>query len=415
MVEVLRNISTLYSCPAGGAADNAGAIKRAAIAWSDGVIRWVGTEADLPGEFSRPPREASHDAQGAIVIPGLVDCHTHLAFGGWRAEEFEARCGGDNYRAIARRGGGIAATVRATRAASEEELLAKTRRFLQDMLRLGVTTVEAKSGYGLTVADELKLLRVYRRLNDEGPMRIVPTLLAAHVVPEEYRDRPGEYVRLICDELIPLVAAGRLAEFCDVFVEETAFSPDAARQIVGAAFAHGLRPKLHVDQLGDGGGAALAAQLAAVSADHLEFANAEGIAALARAGVVAVVLPLASLYLRKQPADGRRLVAAGVTVAVATDFNPGTAPSYHLPLAITLACAQSGLTPAEGLRAATINAAHAIGRADRLGSLEPGKQADFALFDAPNTAQWLYHFTPNACHEVFVAGQRFGGRTGSRD
>ena len=213
MTHILKNIRTLYTCPAGGAADDVGAIDRAAIAWSDGLIRWVGRQADLPGEFARLPAEATHDAEEAIVIPGLIDCHTHLAFGGWRAEEFEARCRGDDYRTIARRGGGIAATVRATREATEAELVAKTRGFLREMLLLGVTTVEAKSGYGLTVADELKLLKVYRRLNDEGPQRIVPTLLAAHVVPEEYRDRPGEYVQLVCEEAGPVgcpTAAGRV-------------------------------------------------------------------------------------------------------------------------------------------------------------------------------------------------------------
>jgi len=405
MSHILKNIRTLYICPAAGAADDVGAVDRAAIAWDERVIRWAGREADLPGEYANLPREAIHDAEGTIVVPGLIDCHTHAAFAGWRAEEFQSRCCGDDYRTIARRGGGIAATVRATRKATEEELLERTRGFLRQMLSLGVTTIEAKSGYGLTVADELKLLRVYRRLNEDGPQRIVSTLLAAHVVPEEYRDRPAEYVRLVCDELIPLVARGRLAAFCDVFVEETTFSPDAAREILRSALAHGLKPKLHVDQLSDGGGARLAAEVAAVSADHLEFANAEGIAAMARAGVVAVVLPLASLYFRTRPADARRLLAAGLTVAVATDFNPGSAPTFHLALAMMLSCTLNGLSPAEALRGATMGAARAIGLADVIGSLEPGKQADFALLDAPSVVDWLYHFTPNACRRVFLGGR----------
>ena len=239
MVQLLKNIRTLYTCPAAGPADEAGAIDRAAIAWSDGIIRWVGKESDLPSEYARLPQYLTHDAGEAIVIPGLIDCHTHLAFGGWRADEFEARCRGDDYRAIARRGGGIAATVRVTRAATEDELLATARGFRREMLRLGITTIEAKSGYGLTVADEMKLLGVYRRLNEEGPPRIVPTLLAAHVVPAEYRDRPADYVRIVCEQLIPLVAAKRLADFCDVFVDETAFSPDAAR--ADSACGVGLR------------------------------------------------------------------------------------------------------------------------------------------------------------------------------
>ena len=349
MVQVLKNIRTLYTCPAGGAADDVGPIERAAIAWSNGAIRWVGRQADLPAEYAGLPREAVHDAAEAIVIPGLIDCHTHLAFGGWRAEEFEARCRGDDYRAIARRGGGIAATVRATREASEEELLAKARGLLREMLRLGVTTIEAKSGYGLTVAKELKLLRVYRGLNELGPQRIVPTLLAAHVVPDEYRDRPAEYVRLICEELLPLVArpaAGqvlrRVRRGDRLFAGRRAADPAGRRGPRTAAQA-ARRPARRRRRRPPGGRAG------GRLGRPLGVRQRRGHHGMARAGVVAVVLPLASLYLRQRPVDARKLVAAGVTVAVATNFNPGSAPSFHLPLAMTLACTQSGLTPGRGL------------------------------------------------------------------
>jgi imidazolonepropionase len=273
------------------------------------------------------------------------------------------------------------------------------------MTTLGVTTIEAKSGYGLDREHELELLRVYQRLAQVEPVAIVATLLGAHVVPTEYRDRRDAYVALLIDELIPAVAAERLATACDVFVEESAFGVDEARRILLAGKEAGLAPRLHADQLSSCGGAELAAEVGALSADHLEHVSEGGIAAMAERGVVAVSLPIASLYLNQPPMPARRLIAAGVSVAVATDFNPGSAPSYHLPLAMTLACTLQRMTPAEALKGATHYAAKALGLERRVGSLERGKAADFAVIDAPDVEHWLYHLRPNACR-LTVAGGR---------
>jgi imidazolonepropionase len=336
----------------------------------------------------------------------MVDCHTHLAFAGWRADEFSERCKGATYAEIAARGGGIAKTVQLTRAASEDELSARAGGFLNEMLRLGVTTVECKSGYGLSLEAEIQLLHVYRRLQRQFPGTLVSTFLGAHVVPPEYRDKRGDYVKLVCERMIPAIAAEKLAAFCDVFVEKGAFTIDEARTIFAVAKKHGLRPKLHADQLADGGGAKLAAEVGAISADHLEFASDDGLRAMAQAGVVAVLLPLATLCLRQPPLDAQRCFAAGVPVAVATDFNPGSAPSYHLPLAMTLACTTNHLTPALALKGATVIAAKAIGLDHEIGSLEPGKRADFILLEAESVEQWLYHFRPNAVSAVYANGER---------
>jgi imidazolonepropionase len=398
---VLRNIGTLAICAPDGPQSDVHVIRSAALVWDGETIRWVGAESDLPPEYASLPSE---DAGGRLVIPGLVDCHTHLAFGGWRAEEFEQRIQGRTYLEIAAAGGGIASTVAKTRAASREELVTRCRGHLAGMARLGVTTVEAKSGYGLSTEHELRLLEIYRELAD-GPQRVEPTLLAAHVVPAEFRERRAAYVRLVIDEIIPEAARRNLARFCDVFVEDSAFSLEEARAILVAGVAHGLVPKLHADQLTSSGGAELAADLGAASADHLEHISERGIARMAEAGVVAVSLPFASLYLGKAPLPARRLLEAGVPVGVATDFNPGTAPSYHLPVAMTLACVQQRMTPAEALKGATIVAARAIRLDATIGSLEPGKSADFAVIDAPSVDQWLYHLQPNACVRAVARGR----------
>jgi imidazolonepropionase len=400
-MSVLTNIGLLASCREEGGQGAIHTIPQAALAWRGSEIAWVGPADALPHEYRDDERI---DARGLLVVPGLVDCHTHLAFAGWRADEIEARMSGRTYQELAAAGGGIARTVAATRGARTDALVDRCASWLAQMVRLGVTTIEAKSGYGLDVENELRLLEVYEALRQRQSVRLVSTLLAAHVVPREYAGRRNEYVKLVCADLIPTVARRRLARFVDVFVEESAFSEDEARAILHCGHAHGLAAKLHVDQFTEGSGAALAAEVNAVSADHLECVSTEGIARLARAGTVAVTLPLAALYLGRPVAPARSLIAAGVPVAVATDFNPGTAPTYHLPLAMLLAATLQRMTPAEVLKGVTIHAARAIGEASVAGSLEPGKRADFAIIDAPDVDHWVYHFAANSCVGTYVAG-----------
>lgn len=399
----LTNIGFLATCRAEGGQHEIHPIEDAAIVWKGDKIVWVGKGNELPAEYKD---EQPFDAGQAMVIPGLVDCHTHLAFGGWRPDEFEMRLKGKSYLEIAKAGGGILSTVRETRKAAAEDLYEKASGFLSEMVRLGVTAVECKSGYGLSVEEELKILGVYRRLSEEQPVHIVSTFLGAHTFPAEFREDPGAYVDLVVNEMIPAVAEAGLAEFCDVFVEDSAFSVEDARRILVTAQAAGMVPKLHADQLTSCGGAELAAEVEAASADHLEKISDGGILAMAKAGVVGVTLPLASLYTQETPLDCRRLVDAGLEVAVATDFNPGSAPSFDLPLAMMLACNQGRLTPSEALKGATIYAAKAIHRQREIGSIEPGKSADFALIDSSDPNFWMYHFRPNNCREVFLKGEK---------
>jgi imidazolonepropionase len=399
---VLGNIGQLATCRDTGDQGELHVIPSAAIGWDEsGRITWVGAERELPVEYRRATRI---DAGGGLVIPGLIDCHTHLAFAGWRADEFVQRALGRSYLEISQAGGGILSTVRLTRRASETELRLRAGGFLKEMLALGITSVECKSGYGLDEETELKLLRIYRSLAEEQPVRLIPTFLGAHLVPPEFRDRREEYLELLTGRLIPLVASEQLATSCDVFVEASAFTVAEAARILGAGKAAGLSARVHADQLTSGGGAELAADVGALSADHLECVSERGIEKMAAAGVVAVGLPLASLYLSQSPMPARRLIAAGVRVAIATDFNPGSAPSYHLPFALTLACTILKMTPAEALKGATIYAAKAVGRDRTIGSLEPGKLADFAVIDAVDVDQWLYHLRPNACVMTAVGG-----------
>ena len=399
---VLKNIGLLATCRGAGGQSDLHLIPRAAVAWEGETIRWVGPETELPPDLARGE---SLDAGGRLVVPGLVDCHTHLAFGGWRADEFERRLHGATYLDIAREGGGIMSTVRATRAASDHDLLRRASDALDGMRRLGVTTVECKSGYGLDLDTELRLLRIYRTLEASQPSRLVPTFLGAHVVPTEHRADRAVYVRALLEQMIPAVAAEGLATCCDVFVEDTAFSVEEARRILLAGRAAGLRPKLHADQLSSGGGAELAAEVGALSADHLECASDAGIAAMAAAGVVAVSLPIATLYLRQPPMPARKFMDAGVPVAVATDFNPGSAPSWDLPLAMLLACHLQRMTPAEALKGATSIAARALGLSGQAGEVSVGARADLAVIDSPDVNHWLYHFRPNACVRTIAAGR----------
>lgn len=393
MIRVLANIGSLVTCREMEGQGNLGIIENAALVWENASILWAGTAEALPKPYRALP---GMDAGGRLVIPGLIDCHTHLAFGGWRTDEFELRALGRGYLEIAKAGGGINATVAATRRASEEALVSRCRRVLDEMLELGITTVECKSGYGLSLEAELKQLRVYQRLDAIHPMKLVPTLLAAHIVPPEYASRRRQYIDLIRHEIIPAAVERGLARFCDVFVEETAFRPDEAAEILETARASGLRAKLHVDQLSNGGGAALAAQMDAISAEHLEYATADGIAKMAEKDVVAVSLPMATFNLRQPAMPARAFIDAGVPVAVSTDFNPGSAPSYHLPAAMYMASILQYMSPAEVLKGATLYAAKALGLEHRVGRLQPGFSADFAVIDASDVNAWIGHFRANA-------------------
>ena len=399
---VLRNISQLASCPVDSPQQDAGLINNAALVWAGETIQWVGTSQEMPRRYCN---EEVIDCENKLVIPGLIDCHTHLCFGGWRGDEFEKRLQGASYREIAAAGGGIASTVAATRGASLGELQRKAHQALDGMLSLGITTVECKSGYGLDEANELKQLEVYQRLNEAHSVDLIPTFLGAHIIPPEHQAHRDRYIKLICQVLIPRIAQQKLAIFCDAFVEEGAFTIDEARTILSTAAEYGLGVKVHADQLSDGGGAALAAELGAVSAEHLEYISSDGIQALSESGTIAVSLPLASLYLREPCLPARKLLESGVAVAIASDFNPGSAPSYHLPLAMTLACLNQEMTPQESLTGATTIAARALFAHERIGSLMPGYQADLAIIDSPTLNHWLYHFQANACKAVMKRGK----------
>ncbi len=478
---LLKNIGALAVCPIQGGQTHIQLIRDAVILWKGDTIQYAGSRAGLtdwlrsrgiagPGEMKPAGRDVDSgsvlnggsgsgandpgetaidaddpggrlpgvsaqvplprqtevfDAGGRLVVPGLVDCHTHLAFGGWRSGEFEMRSTGKSYEEIAAAGGGILSTMEATRKASEDELLEKSAALLHRMVSLGVTTVECKSGYGLRLEDELKQLRVYQRLRLQSPARILSTLLGAHAIPPEYKRNRSGYISLVIEEMIPAVAEHEMATFCDVFADAHAFTQDEARRILTAARGAGLIPKIHADQLTSTGGAELAAEVEAISADHLECISEQGVAALAQAGIVAVSLPMATWYLRKQPLPARELIRSGVPVAVSTDFNPGSAPSYHLPLAMHMACTLQRMSPAEVLKGATIYAAAALGLDGITGSVEAGKKADFveievidvmARRDDPDANghypvnQWMSHFQPNYAARVWAGGECVAGK-----
>ena len=367
----------------------------------DGIITAQGN-GQVPEALLQGARHI--DAGGRLVTPGLVDAHTHLVFGGWREHELAMKRRGVPYLEILAQGGGILSTVRMTRQASEDDLVQKAGEALGEMLSLGVTTCEAKSGYGLDRQTELRQLAVIRRLGKEQPVELAATYLGAHAVPEEYKTQREDYIRLMTEEMIPLVAREGLAEFCDVFCETGVFTAAESEEILRAALAHGLKVKIHTDEIDAIGGTELAGALPAVSAEHLIAATDRGIAALAKGVTVAVLLPATSFYLGKPYARARDMIAAGAPVAVASDFNPGSCPSLNLQLAMNLACWNYHLTPEETLTAVTLNAAAAICRADRLGSLEVGKQADLVIWDAPNLDYIFYRFGQNLAKTVIKQG-----------
>lgn len=347
------------------------------------------------------------DAEGRVVLPGFVDAHAHPVFAGTRADEFEERAGGATYQEIAARGGGIKSTVGATRDASLEALVISGKRYAEWFLRCGTTTVEAKSGYGLTLEDELKILRAIRQLDQGLPLRYVATFLGAHDIPAEYRERRADYVTLVIDEMLPRVASEELAEYCDVFCEAKVFSTAEARRILSAAREQGMGLRIHADQLSLSGGAKLAAELKAATADHLEHTDAEGIAALKAAGVQPVLLPgsVYALGSQRYPA-AREMITAGLAVVLATDFNPGSSPTPSMLMVLSLAATQLKMMPAESITAATINAAYSLGRGDRLGSLEKGKSADFVIHDCDDYRELSYFFGVEHAWQVYVGGQQ---------
>ncbi len=346
------------------------------------------------------------DAGRRVVMPGFVDAHTHPVFAGTRVDEFEERARGATYQEIAARGGGIKSTVRATRAAGLDQLVKAGRRYADWFLRLGTTTIEAKSGYGLTVEDELKILRAIKRLNEEMPLRYIPTFLGAHDLPEEYKSRRAAYVDLVINEMLPQIAEARLAEYCDVFCEAGAFTTDEAWRILSAARCHGLGLRIHADQLSPSGGAKLAAELNTATADHLEYTDPAGIAALKVADVQPVLLPgsVYALGSTRYPA-AREMIDAGLAIVLATDFNPGSSPTPSMPMTLSLACTQLKMTPAEAISAATINAAFCLGRGGEIGSLEAGRRADFVIHDCEDYRELPYFFGIEHAQEVYVGGR----------
>jgi imidazolonepropionase len=386
----------------------------AAIACRRGRIVFVGTRSDYEQAVEPESGATVVDAAGGTALPGFVDAHTHLPFAGWRETEFDERLRGATYSEIAARGGGILSTVKATRAIGKEELTTLVRKRLDDALALGTTTLEAKSGYGLDPESEFKQLSALRDASAEHPVEVVSTFLGAHTVPVEYRGNREDYVRLVTEEMLPAVAGDSLAEFADAFVDEHAFGLDEARTVLAAARELGLGVRLHADQLADGGAAALAAELGAASADHLEYASDAGMEALARAGTCGVLLPAATFFLmmdRKPP--GRRLVDAGVPVVVATDFNPGSCPTDSMSAAVWFACLTARLGVDEAITASTLNAAASLNRADSSGSLEVGKRADIVIHDFPNRYHLVYRFGAPRIGSVIAGGEVVAVRTGA--
>lgn len=380
-------------------------VENAVIVADDGVIVYAGDEAEMPALSDDADREIALDAAGRAVIPGFVDSHTHLIFGGYRPEEFSWRLKGDTYMSIMERGGGIQSTVNATRGMSVEEMASKALWFLDRMLEMGVTTVEAKSGYGLDKETELRMLEALRLLaeDEENKVDIVPTFLGAHAVPAEYKGRTGEYVDFLIREVLP--EASRLAEFFDIFTEKNVFEIEDSRRMLQAAADSGMKLKLHADEIVQLGGAELAAECRAVSADHLLHVSDAGIKAMAEAGTVATLLPLTAFALKEEYAPARKFIDAGCAVALATDLNPGSCFSGSIPLTIALACIYMKMTVSETLTALTLNGAAAVDRADSIGSIEPGKRADILILHFDTLDALPYYVGMNCVDKVIKNGE----------
>jgi imidazolonepropionase len=381
----------------GASLSELGIIADGAVLTRGPTILRVGKTRDLEAE-ARRLRPRAIDCHGRVVMPGFVDSHTHLIFAGSRVGDFEQRIRGRTYEEIARAGGGIRLSARMLKRAHPRQLVSQGRRFLEQFAAHGTTTVEVKTGYGLEVSQELKSLEAVRRLQKATPLELVPTLLAAHALPPEYEGRRHAYINLILQRLIPAAARKKRAEFIDCFCDRGAFSVEECRRLLAAGLRHGLIPRLHADQLSRVGASRLAIKLGAASADHLDWVSGSDVRALAGSSVVATLLPGANFHLGlTNHAPARGLIEAGAVVALATDFNPGTSPTLNLQFILSLACTAMRLTPAEAISAATLNAAYALRRADRLGSLEPGKQADLAVMDVGDYREIPYYFGWNHC------------------
>jgi imidazolonepropionase len=392
----------------GAALANVGIIKNGALLIADGLIIAVGSRAQVE---AHPMASGAQrlDATGCVVCPGFVDSHTHLIHAASRAEEYELRITGASYEEIAKRGGGILDSVSKLRAATSDTLKRRAHLVLKQFAAYGTTTVEAKSGYGLDLVSELKILKLHKELCTEQPLDIVSTFLGAHVIPGEFRTRPcgvQDYIALLIDKLIPEIASQELAEFCDVFCERGAFSVAQSKQILEAGKRYGLRPRIHAEQLSRTGATQLAVELGAASCDHLEKINRPDIRALAKSKTVATLLPGCDFHLGlKQYAPARDLIDTGAIVALATDYNPGTSPTVSMPMILSLACTQLRMTPAEAVTAATINSAYSLGRDKQIGSLEVGKLADISIFDVDDYREIPYYFGMNTCHTTIKRGQ----------
>lgn len=380
-------------------------IEDGAIYIVDGRIEAVGLSKELVSKYEAEADEVV-DATDCLVTPGLVDAHTHVVFGGSRANEFERRLQGATYMEIMNEGGGIHATTRMTREATEDELFEQTNRRLDSFLTHGVTTVESKSGYGMNWETELKQLRVMQRLQKEHPIDLVPTFMGAHAVPEEYKGKEDEFVEHIINDMLPIVAEEKLAKFNDVFCEKGVFTPEQSERILEAGKEYGLIPKIHADEIESYGGAELAAKVKAISAEHLLKASDQGIKDMAEAGVIACLLPATALFLREEAAEGRKMIDEGVAVAISTDNNPGSSPTTSMPLVMNLACITMRLTPAEALTAATYNGACAIGMEDEVGSLEVGKKGDIVMWDVATYQELQYLFGVNHVVSVWKEGNQ---------
>ena len=377
-------------------------IEKGAAAIKDGKIVAVGKTSEIEQHYKS---EAVIDANGKVVMPGFVDSHTHLVFAGAREKEFEERLKGCSYLEILAKGGGILSTVGETRKSSKARLVREAKKTLDIMLKHGTTTVEAKSGYGLTVADEVKCLNVSKELDRNHVIEVVSTFLGAHAVPPEFRDKLEEYVTLVTEEMIPRVAENRLAEFCDVFCEKNVFSVAHARKVLMAGKEYGLEPKIHADEITDLGGADLAAEVKAISAEHLLCASDEGLCAMAKEGVIAILLPTASFSLMTgKYANARKMIDMGIPIALGTDFNP-SCWTENMQMAIAFACREMRLTPVEAIAAATINSAHSLARGQEIGSLEPGKRANVIVLDIPNHNFLGYRFGVNLVEKVVIDGE----------